>query len=395
MTGKIYHFKNMSTELTATEEVLPEKFGIEPKKAVELMGNLPLIKQQREELIAKFNEVIKLDIEDPATAKIAQELKQEIVKNRTQGIEKWHKESKDVFLRGGQFVDAIKRSESSINTTMEDELSKIVKHRENLEKERIEGIRQARLAELSEFNSPEIPGLGEMADSVYSAYLTGVKVKFEADQKAEQERLEAERIQNLHNERYTRLAKYADHIPDFENLNFGKISEEDFIKVGTDAKAKKDKADADNARIQAENERLQKERDEAEKKAKDEAEKARKDAEDKAKAEADRIKADADAKLREEQAEKQKAIDEANRLKEAEQARIDTQNKAEADKKAEEARIAKQGENKRLLDWIESFELPNIPGGGYTKDGTARIAEIQSQFDKFKTWAKKSCTKQE
>ena len=370
----------MSTELTATEEVLPEKFGIEPKKAVELMGNLPLIKQQREELIAKFNEVIKLDIEDPATAKIAQELKQEIVKNRTQGIEKWHKESKDVFLRGGQFVDAIKRSESSINTTMEDELSKIVKHRENLEKERIEGIRQARLAELAEFNSPEIPGLGEMADSVYSAYLTGVKVQFEADQKAEQERLEAERIQNLHNERYARLAKYADFIPDFENLNFGKISEEDFIKVGTDAKAKKDKADADNARIQAENERLQKEKDEAEKKAKSEA---------------DRIKADADAKLKSEQAEKQKAIDEANRLKEAEQARIDAQNKAEADKKAEEARIAKQGENKRLLDWIKSFELPNIPGGGYTKDGTARIAEIQSQFDKFKTWAKKSCTKPE
>lgn len=388
--------------LTPVEEVLPEKFGIEQKQASELMGSLPIVKQQREPLIERYKEVIKLDIESPETAKLASELRKEIVKNRTQGIEKWHKESKDIFLRGGQFVDAIKRSESSVNTTMEAELEAIEKHQERKEQARKEAIRLERVGLLSEFDGMEIPGLGEMSDSQFEIYLTGVKSQFEAKQQAEKERIEAERVQNLHNERYARLAKYADFIPDFENLNFGKINEEDFIKIGTDAKAKKDKADADQARIKAENERLQKERDDAERKAKEEAdkaEKARKEAEEKARKEADKIKAEADAKLKAEQEarakveaealRKQKEAEaEAERLRQAEQARIDAEAKAEADRIAEQERIAQQGENERLLAWIESFELPNLPGGKYNKKSNATISDVSAKFESFKSWAK-------
>ena len=243
--------------LTPVEEVLPEKFGIEQNKAVELMGNLPIIKSQREPLIERYKEVIKLDIESPETAKLASELRKEIVKNRTQGIEKWHKESKDIFLRGGQFVDAIKRSESSVNTTMEAELEAIEKHQERKEQARKEAIRLERVGLLSEFDGMEIPGLGEMSDNQFEIYLAGVKSQFEAKQQAEKERIEAERIQNLHNERYSRISRYIDFIPNVDEIKWGEITEADFIAIGTKAKADKDEYDKEQFRIKAENERLQ------------------------------------------------------------------------------------------------------------------------------------------
>lgn len=364
---------NQELELTKTEEVLPEKFGIEQNKAIELMGNLPIIKSQREPLIERYKAVIQLDIESPETAKLASELRKEIVKNRTQGIEKWHKESKDIFLRGGQFVDAIKRSESSVNTTMEAELEAIEKHQERKEQVRKEAIRLERVGLLAEFEGMEIPGLGEMSDNQFEIYLAGVKSQFEAKQQAEMERIEAERIQNLHNERKSRLAKYADFISNFDELNFGSISEELFIEFGTKAKADKDAHDTEQVRIKVENERLQKEAEQAQAKAK---------------AEADRLKAEADAKLKAEQVEKQKAIDEANRLKQAELDRLQSEKQAEAERLAELERIAQQGENQRLMAWIESFELPALPGGKYNKKSNATISDVSAKFEAFKSWAK-------
>lgn len=348
--------------LTPVEEVLPEKFGIEQNKAVELMGNLPIVKSQREPLIERYKQVIQLDIESPETAKLASELRKEIVKNRTQGIEKWHKESKDIFLRGGQFVDAIKRSESSVNTTMEAELEAIEKHQERKEQARKEAIRLERVGLLAEFNGMEIPGLGEMSDNQFEIYLTGVKSQHEAKLKAEAERIEAERIQNLHNERYSRISRYIDFIPNVDEIKWGEISEADFIEIGTKAKADKDAHDKKQVRIKAENERLQKESEQA--------------------------KTEADAKLKAEQAEKQKAIDEANALKQAELDRQQAEKQAEADRQAEAERIAQQGENERLLAWVESFELPTLPGGKYNKKSNATISDVSAKFESFKSWAK-------
>jgi hypothetical protein len=364
---------NQELELTKTEEVLPEKFGIEQNKAVELMGNLPIVKSQREPLIERYKQVIQLDIESPETAKLASELRKEIVKNRTQGIEKWHKESKDIFLRGGQFVDAIKRSESSVNTAMEAELEAIEKHQERKEQTRKEAIRLERVELLVQFEGMEISGLGEMSDNQFGIYLAGVKSQYEAKQQAEKIRIEAERIQNLHNERYSRISRYIDFIPNMEEIKWGEITEAGFIEIGTKAKADKDAHDKEQGRIKAENERLQKEKEEAEAKAQ---------------AEQKRIQAEANAKLKAEQVEKQKAIDEANALKQAEQARIDAKAKEAADRLAEAERIAQQGENERLLAWVESFELPNLPGGKYNKKSNATISDVSAKFEAFKSWAK-------
>ncbi len=220
--------------------------------------------------------------------------------------------------------------------------------------------------------------------------------------KAEAEQAERNRIEHLHNERYSRISRYIDFIPNVDEIKWGEITEADFIKIGTKAKADKDAHDKEQARIKAENERLQKEKEEAEAKAQAEQKRiqdeanaklkaeqdARLKAEQLAQAESNRLKAEADAKLKAEQAEKQKAIDEANALKQAEQARIDAKAKEEADKLAEAERIAQQGENERLLAWVESFELPTLPGGKYNKKSNATISDVSAKFESFKSWAK-------
>jgi colicin import membrane protein len=381
----------MSVELTVVEQVLPEKFGIEPNKAIELMGSLPLIKQQREELITRFNEVMKLDINDPETAKLASELNRLVVKNRTQGVEKWHKDAKDVFLRGGQFVDAIKRTECAINSTMEDELQKIIKHRENIEKERIEQIRQERLSIIAEFNAVEMPGLADFPQEAFEAYVTGLRAKRDAELRAEQERIEQEKKQRLHQERKSYLSRYADFIPGFEGLFLGEISQEEYVKIGTDAKAEKDKYDKEQDDIRKENERLKIEADKKEQERIAEAKKAQEEADRLLKIQQDKeakIKAEADAKLKAEQEKARKAQEDAENLRKAEQARIDAENKAEQDRLAEQERIASQGENERILSWVDSFELPETPQGKYGKKSQAKIADIQARFESFKNWAK-------
>jgi colicin import membrane protein len=469
----------MSTELVQVEEVQPEKFGIEQKQATELMGDLPLIKQERENLKAEFQEVIKLDIEQPETAQIAGDLRKRILKNRTQGIERWHKDAKQFFLRGGQFVDEIKRMEIRVNEAMEQVLAQIEKHQEIKEQKRREALRQERLTQLQAYDGTEIAGLVDFTQEQFDSYLLGVKAQYEAKQKAEAERIEAERIENLHNERYSRLAKYADFIPGFEEIHFGVITDESYIQYGTEAKEKKEAHDAEQARIKAENDRLQKEKDEADKRMEarsnelkpyivfirdynaliksDEADyqkqfaDIKKGAEDhweyerqqQAKA-IDEMEEREKASLRflldngfehrdggvryksdtfnwfigsnhystlssdkeyEEfkksvlnqidlinlEAEKQKAIDEANRLKEAEQKRIQDEAKAEADRIAEQQRIANQGETERLIQWVESFELSE-PVGNYSPEARGNIVAILSRFNGFKKWAKDTIT---
>jgi hypothetical protein len=328
-------------EVTQVEELAPEKFGIEPTKATELMGNLPVVKQERESLISEFNEVVTLDINDKTTSKRAGELRKRIAKNRTQGIMEWHKRAKEFFLRGGQFVDAIKRVEVSVNEKMEEVLEAIEKHHENLERQRKAELREARLSEIQKYNGAEPVGLAEMDESQFQTYLSGVKYQFEQAEKARIEAEEKQRKDNLHNERKTRLARYADFIPGFDEMYFGEISEEDFVKIGTDAKAKKDAYDAEQERLRQE------------------ADKARKEAEA-----------------------------EARKLREADEARL----KAEADAKAkaeqEAQELAQKSDNDRLIAWIESFELPELPKGKYTKKSQGSVGVIQEKFRAFKEWAK-------
>lgn len=193
-------------------------YGLDEIKAAELTKNLPQIITERNVFVSQFDEVIRLDINDPDTAKKAREVRLRIRDNRTKGIEVWHKTTKDYFLKGGQFVDAIKRMEVAVNERMETDLEKIEKYQENLEHERLEKLRIVRLELLKPYTNIEPLAVANMEQAVFDNLLQGFKVAHEAriaaEKKAEEERIakekadaeerEAQRLENI------RLQKEAD-----------------------------------------------------------------------------------------------------------------------------------------------------------------------------------------
>jgi hypothetical protein len=336
-----------------------KNYGIEEKQANELLGNLPSIKAERLVLENQYKEIISLDIEEPETAKKARELRILIQKNRTQGINQWHKVTKDYFLKGGQFVDAIKRMEVEVNERMENQLEEIENYQAKKEAERKEALRVERLAILEPYSEfvPFGIDLSNLSDDDFQKTLNGAKLqldaKIEAERIAEEKRIEAEK------------------------LEAERIAEEKRIEA---------------ERIEAqrlENERLKKEAEAREL----ELEKER------AKIEAERKKAEAEAeKIRKENEAKLKAEREAKAKIEAElQAKKDAEIKAENERLAkieaerlEAERLAKAPIKNQLSMWVDGFKI-EIPDNALLNNDTALL--IKDKFEAFKKWSKSEIEK--
>ena len=337
----------------STEIIKAQEFGIEEKQANQLLGNLPTIKAERLVLENQYKEIISLDIESIETAKKARELRLLIQKNRTQGINQWHKVTKDYFLKGGQFVDAIKRMEVEVNERMEKQLEEIENYQAKKEAERKEALRVERLDILEPYSEfvPFGIDLSNLSDDDFQKTLNGAKLqydaKIEAERIAEEKRLEAEK------------------------LEAERIAEEKRIEA---------------ERIEAqrlENERLKKEAEARElelqkERAKIEAERK------KAEAEAEKIRKENEAKLKAEQEEKLKLQQELERKKLAEiKAENERLAKLEAEK-LEAEKLLKAPIKEQLNSWVDSFqnEIPE----NLKNDIVAN--EILSKFWAFKKWAK-------
>lgn len=300
------------------EIINPDEFGIEKTKAKELYGNLPQLKVERDELEKQFNEVIKMDIESPETWKQARELRLLIQKNRTQGINVWHKTTKDFFLKGGQFVDAIKRKEIAINERMERDLEEIEKYEEIQRQKRLAEIQEKRVAKLLPYleNASEI-NLSEMEEDVWLAYLSAKKKAYDDEQeaisKAEEERIakekaeaeERERIK-AENKRLKKEAEERERLAKIEAEKRAKEEAERLKKEESERKSREEKErkerEAYEAKLRAEREakekiereeRVKREKLEAELRAKEEAERKAKEAEE-ASLQAELNKGDAD-----------------------------------------------------------------------------------------------------
>ncbi len=339
-------------------KVNPEEYGIEAKKASELTGNLPQIKSERDILSQRYEEVVKMDIENPETAKIARELRLKIRDNRTKGIDVWHKTTKDFFLKGGQFVDAIKRVEIAVNQRMEENLESIEKYFENQEKERKVKLNNERLSILEPYSEfvPFGINFGEISEEEFTKILNGSKLQFEAkleeERKVEEERLRIEKITKLHYERKEQLLPLWQFLDD-TTINFGELSEELFASIKSVANAKKVDYEAEQERIRVENEKLAAEKSELEAKAK-------KEREEKAALEAElQAKKEAEAKALKEAAEK------------AEKERIEAE------------KLAKAPIKKQMSVWVNSFELPT------TEIQNEKVDLIKQKFEAFKNWSLK------
>lgn len=226
------------------------EYGLDETKAAAIRKDFDAVLKIAEELEGGFNEVVKKS-EEGITEELTKEakaLRLKFVKVRT-GIAQVHKERKAFYLSGGRAVDGLKNAYTHAVEGNEKRLEQIEKHFELIEKERIEKLEAERLSIAEKFDvDARLMRLGEMDEDVWTNYIAGVELQYNARKEAER-KAEEERIA-------------------------------------------KEKAEAeDRERLRQENERLKSEAEERERTAKIEAEKRAKEeaAERKAKEEAERL----------------------------------------------------------------------------------------------------------
>jgi hypothetical protein len=182
-----------STELST---VNPNEFGIEEKTATELTQGLQVPLDERKLLIEEFETVSKLEI-NHENIPAFKSLRLKIQKNRTQGIEAWHKSGKEYFLRGGQFVDAIKRKEVLINKQMEEKLKEGEDFFENQELERVAKLQAERVQRISKYVEDAYERDFTRFDEEEFEDLLVIKKKSYEERLAEEARIEAERLEAI------------------------------------------------------------------------------------------------------------------------------------------------------------------------------------------------------
>jgi hypothetical protein len=362
----------------------PKDFEIDDSMASNITSKIVTLKKERDILSQKYLEVMQMDINDPETAKEAKKARLLIRDNRTKGFEAQRVADKKVPLRLGQFIDAVYGSETAENVRMEGALESIEKHAENLEKQRLEELQRERIKLAIPYVHEDFyfPNLSSMDQEVFDAYLQTKKNTFEAriaaEKKAEQERLERERIQSLHNERFQLLLPMWQFVED-KDANFGILTQEAFEYFLQSKEMQKVEFEKEQEQIRIENQKL---REEAEKKE----------------AEAKKEREVQEAAMAKERKKAQEAAEKERKEKEA----LEAQLKKERDEKAaEEAKkqaelekerlrleiLSKAGDKAILLDWINaSFPTPKSPNG-LTSDGNGKLLEIAQKFDGFKKWA--------
>ena len=180
------------------------EFGLTVTKATELTKGLKSVLTEREFLIQEFTDISSIEVTEE-NIPIFKELRGKIVKNRTQGISKWHTANKQFFLTGGRFVDAIKNKEILINQQMEEKLANAENHFINLERDKRLAIQTKRVKMLLEYNPlcAELD-LATMDEEIWESYFNVQKRKhlafIESERKIEEEKqevLENERLENI------------------------------------------------------------------------------------------------------------------------------------------------------------------------------------------------------
>ena len=311
------------------------QYGLTETKAKEIEAMFKPMLDKMVELEDEFNQIAGLEITEETCYK-ARELRLKYVKVRT-GTANIHRELKAFYLNGGRFVDGWKNAQMFASQGIEEKLSAIENHYENLEKERIAALQEKRAGEIAKYEVDYIPdNLGLMPDDVWSNFLLGTKTNYEtrkeAEKKAEEERQEKIRLDKRESDRRERILPYRDYwqgIIDSGALR--DLSDELFEDVFKKLAAKKKEEDQKQEQIRKENLRLQKEAEEREKQAKIEAAKREK-------AEAERLaKEEAERKIREEKEQKEREVYEAKLKKEREErerAEAELKAKKEAEEKA-------------------------------------------------------------
>lgn len=371
----------------AIDQVVKES-GLVLTDATEIKGAyLPFLAQLQEvvEQAGKINADNPTDIDE----KIARELRLKAVKIRT-GSEKLKDDRKKIHLIKGNLEQSSYNVIKNSCLLAESALEEVEKAREKKEAARKEALRIERLDLLKPYcDNPEFYPLGEMDESGFNDLLNGMKLQAEAKIKAEQDRLEALRLEEERKAKKIAIDKLTQERTVFlatkylytftGEMPLGELSENDFDAVVFQAKIAHGAKLKEEQRIKDENEKLrkQKELDDAK------AAKLKKEADEKLQKERE----DAAEKLR---IEKERADKIAAELKAKEDAEKEAKRIAdEAEKKriADEKKLAKAPDKKKLELMLQEFSMPVIDLKSEESQSVYR--EIGLKLEGFKEWAKK------
>ena len=345
----------------------PTEFGIDENRGLEIVNKFSPLQFEINAYNEQYKSILESELTEELTVK-ARDLRLKLKDIRTKQVNKIHKSEKDFYLQGGRFVDAWKNKLNTIIEVQEDKLQQIEDYFLNIEKQKIEDLRNSRWLRLKEYTDLEPNDLGLMSEDIFNATLNGfiqIEKEKELEQKRiEEEKAEEERILKLHNLRKEKTLPFFDFWNEEDKKqNLGIISESDFNTFFDRIQLNKKEFDIKQEEFRKENERLRLEAElkqkEIEKQQKIEAEKLRKERLEKEKLEAE-IKANKIKLEKEEQAKKE------------EQERL----------RLEQEEIRKAPIKKQLSFWIDSFEIPD------TQFENEITLEIKQKFESFLKWSK-------
>tara|TARA_R110001632_G_C11251230_1_gene408837 strand:- start:32 stop:940 length:909 start_codon:yes stop_codon:yes gene_type:complete len=224
----------------------PEIFGLEESTAKGIKQQFQPMLNKMVEFEEEFNEVLKLDIENPTTAKVAKELRLKYVKVRT-GTASIHKKQKAFYLSGGKFVDGWKNAQLFASQGKEEKLSELENYIKNLEIERKLNLQAERSEAISEYNQTgNILNLSEMSEEAFVDYKNTLKLGFEA--KIEAEKKEALKVEKEKAEAEELKVKEAEERKEIEaeNLRLKKEAEKKEVENKKLEKALREKKEAED-----------------------------------------------------------------------------------------------------------------------------------------------------
>lgn len=333
-----------------------ELSGIEKSKAEQIKKTFEPMVKMLEGFEEAYSDVIKSSEKgiDEDLTKRAKRLRLDIAKIRIEA-DKVRKSEKEEYLRAGQAIQGVFNILKWAVTDREEKLESIEKHFEIQEQKRLEALQAERVESLDQYvEDAHERNLSDMDDDVWEAYFQAKKKEYddriEAEKQAELERIERERKEKILTDRKENMWEFHGF---FEHSDLTiDTTEAEFKKIKSTAEKAKSEHLAEQERIRKENERLQAER----KKRETEIELERKKQQE---------AIEAERKKREKLEAEQKAREEAERK---------AKEQAEAERKAPV--------KKRLTNWVDSFELPELAG-----DRHAVCDEIETKFASFKKWA--------
>ena len=254
----------------------PSQFGIEENTATGIEQAFAPAIAKRNELQKTFEIIIAKEI-TPELCEEAKEFDKVLLENEKEIIA-IHKVEKNFSLQYGRLVDAHKNKNLEPLKQMREPMIKLKKHAELELAKRVADLQSVRKVEMDAYGFEGDLNLGELSETVYKGILQGAKLTFEKNAEdarlAEEERVEAARVEAIKAERDLRLAPYTDLAKE-DGLSFCMLresSEEVFqgaIIQLSNLRAKKDQAAAaDRAEVKRLADELA-EKEAAEKVAKD------------------------------------------------------------------------------------------------------------------------------